>query len=139
LIAKHIVPIFKQNNNGKGAGGIINIASIAGLIALPASLPYGPIKAAVLQMTRNLALDLGPFNIRVNSISPGAIDSPILQSLSESLGVNKAEFDELNSGKCLKRLGKAEEIANMTVFIASNLCQFMTGTNLVIDGGYTTV
>lgn len=139
LTTKHVVPILKQNNNGQGAGNIINIASISGVVALPNSLPYGPLKAAVLQLTRSLALDLGSFNIRVNSVTPGSIDSPAFHSLPEKFGIDPTVFNQQFFGKCLKRLGNADEIANTTVFLASDLCQFMTGTNLIVDGGYTIV
>jgi NAD(P)-dependent dehydrogenase (short-subunit alcohol dehydrogenase family) len=139
LTAKHIIPIFKQNNDGKGAGAIINISSISGTVAFPASAPYAATKAAVAQMTRNLAADFGRFNIRANSISPGTIDSPTFRLIKETHTESSAIIDDLAMGKCLKRLGKAEEIVNMAVFAASDLCQFMTGTNLVVDGGYTIV
>jgi dihydroanticapsin dehydrogenase len=135
LMAKHIVPILKKQKNGS----IINISSAAGIVAHPQFLPYSTSKAAIIQMTRNLALDLGPFNIRVNSISPGAIDSPTLYQTAAKEGLTKEEFDKEHAGKCLKRLGQPQEIANMVVFLASDLCTFITGTNIVIDGGYTTV
>jgi NAD(P)-dependent dehydrogenase (short-subunit alcohol dehydrogenase family) len=134
-MVKHIVPILKKQNNGS----IINMSSAAGLVAHPNFLPYSTSKAAIIQMTRNLALDLGSFNIRVNSISPGAIDSPTLYETAAKGGLTKQQFDEVHAGKCIKRLGQPQEIANMIVFLASDLCTFITGTNIVIDGGYTTV
>ena len=69
LMAKHIVPLLKQQRSGS----IIQFGSISGVIAQSAFVPYATTKGAVIQMTRNLALDLGPYNIRCNSISPGAI------------------------------------------------------------------
>jgi len=69
LMAKHIVPLLKQQRSGS----IIQFGSISGSIAQPAFVPYNTTKAAVIQMTRNLALDLGPYNIRCNSVSPGCI------------------------------------------------------------------
>ncbi|CAF0790887.1 unnamed protein product [Rotaria sordida] len=135
LMAKHIVPILKKQNNGS----IINFASAAGLVAHSNFLPYSTSKAAIIQMTRNLALDLGSFNIRVNSISPGAIESPTLYRTAAESGVTKEQFDAQHAGKCIKRLGHPQEVANMTVFLASDLCPFITGTNIVIDGGYTTI
>ena len=135
LLAKHIVPILKE----KRSGSIVNISSAAGLVAHSNFLPYSTSKGALLQMTRNLALDLGPFNIRVNSISPGAIDSPTLYRTAEQGGVTKEQFDEEHAGKCLQRLGHPQEIANTVIFLLSDLCSFITGSNMVIDGGYTTV
>ncbi|CAF1172196.1 unnamed protein product [Rotaria sp. Silwood1] len=135
LMVKHIAPILKKQNSGS----IINFASAAGLVAHSSFLPYSTSKAAIIQMTRNLALDLGSFNIRVNSISPGAIESPTIYRTAAETGVTKEQFDEQHAGKCIKRLGHVQEVANMTVFLSSDLCSFMTGTNIVIDGGYTIV
>ena len=69
-MAKHIVPIMKRQQE---SSSIINIASIAGMIARPQSVPYSTTKAAIIQMSKNLAVDLGPYNIRVISVSPGPI------------------------------------------------------------------
>jgi len=135
LTTKHVVPLMKKQNYGS----IINIASTGGLVAISNFLPYATTKGAIIQMTRNLALDLGSFNIRVNSISPGAIDSPTIYDTAIKNGVTKQEFDNEHAGKCLKRLGQPQEIANLVVFLASDLCTFMTGSNLVVDGGYSIV
>jgi len=135
LTAKHIAPILKK----QGSGSIVNIASIAGLVGT-GPIVYGSAKAAVIQMTRNLALDLGTFNIRVNSVSPGVIDSPTLDRMAKSVGTSRAKLDEeCIKNSCLKRLGQAQEIANMMIFLASDLCPFITGANLVVDGGYTII
>lgn len=135
LMVKYIAPILKMQNSGS----IINLASAAGLVAHSQFLPYSTTKGSIIQMTRNLALDLGSFHIRVNSISPGAIESPTLYRTAAETGVTKEQFDEEHGGKCIKRLGHPQEIANMSVFLASDLCPFITGTNIVIDGGYTIV
>lgn len=134
-MCKYIVPIMKKQNNGS----IINISSAAGIVAHSQFLPYSTSKGAIIQMTRNLALDLGSFNIRVNSISPGAIESPVIYQTAAKSGITKEQFDELHGGKCLKRLAHPQEIANMIIFLASNLCTFITGANFVVDGGYTTL
>ncbi|CAF4253143.1 unnamed protein product [Adineta steineri] len=114
LTAKHIAPIMKKQNSGS----IVNISS------------------TLVQLTRNLALDLGSFNIRVNTISPGSIDSPGRTQLAKD---NNMTIEEMNKkcmeGSCLKRIGQAEDIANLIVFVISDLCPFMTGANLVVDGG----
>ncbi|CAF1276643.1 unnamed protein product [Adineta steineri] len=135
LMIKHIVPILKKQNYGS----IINISSCGGLVAHSNFLPYSTTKGAIIQMTRNLALDLGVFNIRVNTISPGAVDSPTLYRTAAEGGVTKEEFDKEHGGKCIHRLGHPQEIANMIVFLASDLASFITGANMVIDGGYTAV
>ncbi|CAF0790923.1 unnamed protein product [Rotaria sordida] len=132
LMAKYMAPMFKKQNSGS----IVNIASTLGLIAIPNAVPYSATKGAIIQLTRNLALDLGSFNIRVNCISPGSIDSP---GRDEFAKMNNMTIEQMNDmciqGSCLKRIGQAEDIANLIVFMISDLCQFMTGTNLVVDGG----
>ena len=135
LMVKHIAPVLKKQRHGS----IVNISSCASIVAHSTFLPYSTSKGAINQLTRNLALDLGLYNIRVNSISPGAIDSPVLYESAAKGGITKEEFDKEHAGKCLKRLGHPQEIANMTVFLASDLSAFITGTNIVVDGGYTIV
>jgi NAD(P)-dependent dehydrogenase (short-subunit alcohol dehydrogenase family) len=135
LMAKHIGPIMKKQNYGS----IVNMSSVSGLTASPDWVPYSATKGAILQLTRNLALDLGSFNIRVNSVSPSAVNTPTTFAIGESRGISKNELEEALKGKCLKRLCQPEEIANLFVFLASDLCPFMTGANLVVDGGTTIV
>lgn len=134
LMVKHIVPFFKKQNSGV----IVNFASTMGVIALPNSGPYSASKAAVLQLTRNLAVDLGPFNIRVNSISPSLVNLPSIGEHAQRLGLTADMLrDVCITVSPIKRLVEAAEIANLVVFLASDLCPFMTGTNLVLDGGHT--
>ncbi|CAF3432283.1 unnamed protein product [Rotaria socialis] len=133
LMNKHIIPIFEKS------GSIIHLASAAGLVSHASFFPYATSKGAIIQMTRNLALDLDPFNIRVNSISPGAIESPTLYRTAVETGVTKTQFDENHGGKHIKRLGHPQEIANMAVFLTADLSSFTTEANGVIDGGYTIV
>ncbi|CAF1122690.1 unnamed protein product [Rotaria sordida] len=136
LVAKHVSPILKK----QGSGSIVNIASISGMVALSPYVLYSTSKGAVIQMTRNLALDLGSFNIRVNSVSPGYIDSPTIDRIAKDSGTSKGQLeDKVIKNSCLKRMCQAQEIANMMVFLASDLCPFITGANLVVDGGYTTI
>ena len=135
LVIEQIVPIFKKKNQGC----IINLASAAGLIAIPSFLPYAVSKSAIIYLSRSLAFDLSSYNIRVNSISPAAIDSPTLFRTASESGLTKDEFDREHAGKCLRRLGHPQEIANMVVFLASDLCCLMAGENIVVDGGFTIV
>lgn len=124
-----------------GTGSIVNLSSIGGLIAVEDSAVYSSTKAAVLQLTRNMALDLGIFNIRVNCVCPGFTKTPGLinicggyMNLKEDDFIKKAELSTI-----LKRIGKPEEIANAIAFLASNEASYITGTHLTIDGGYTTL
>ncbi len=136
LMAKAVVPLLKKQRSGS----IIQMASMSGWIAQPGFVPYSTSKGAILQMTRNLALDLGPFNIRCNSICPGTIRTPATDNHAVHLKLTVDEFIALESNKqCLKRLGSPQEIANIIVFLASDLCHFATGASFLVDGGYTTI
>jgi NAD(P)-dependent dehydrogenase (short-subunit alcohol dehydrogenase family) len=136
LMAKAVVPLLKKQRSGS----IIQMASISSWIAQPNFVPYSTTKGAVLQMTRNLALDLGPFNIRCNAICPGTIITQATTSYVASLNIAFDDFtaQELKR-QCLKRLGLPQEIANLTVFLASDLCHFATGASFLADGGLTTI
>jgi NAD(P)-dependent dehydrogenase (short-subunit alcohol dehydrogenase family) len=98
--------------------------------------PYSASKAAILQLTRNLALDLRSFNVRVNSISPSLVNVPPLHAHASKIGLTGEVLkDACVSASCIKQLAEPEEIANLlAVFLASDLCPFMTGANLVLDG-----
>jgi dihydroanticapsin dehydrogenase len=116
------------------------MASMSGSIAQSEFVPYSTTKGAILQMTRNLALDLGPFNIRCNSICPGTIFTPATVTHATHLNITVDELIAEESKKqCLKRLGRPEEVANLIVFLASDLCHFATGASFAVDGGYTTI
>jgi 2-keto-3-deoxy-L-fuconate dehydrogenase len=136
LMAKAVVPLLKKQRSGS----IIQVASMSGLIAQPNCVPYSTTKGAVLQMTRNLALDLGPFNIRCNAICPGTILTQATAQHAANLKITLEEVPIVEGKRqCLKRLGSPQEIANLTVFLASDLCHFATGASFLVDGGYTAI
>lgn len=116
----------------KSAGRIINISSIFGLVTREKRLAYTTSKAGLIGMTKNLALELAPYNILVNSVSPGFIDTELTRRM-----LNEKEIEGLINLVPIKKLGQPSDIANLVLFLASDLNQFMTGENLVIDGGYT--
>jgi 3-oxoacyl-[acyl-carrier protein] reductase len=136
---KYAVPYFKKQKFGT----IITLASVAAHIGQIAHANYCSTKAGVLGYTRALALDLAPYNVRVNSVSPGATDTPMLQSdvakQARDRGVSyedvKKEFEEEG---VLGRWATPEEIANGIVFLASKESSYITGADLRIDGGWTT-
>jgi NAD(P)-dependent dehydrogenase (short-subunit alcohol dehydrogenase family) len=135
-MAKAVVPLLKKQRSGS----IIQMASISSWVAQPEFVPYSTTKGAILQMTRNLALDLGPFNIRCNAICPGAILTPATTRHAANSNISLDELvAEQVKHQCLKRLGTTQEIANLTVFLASDLCHFATGASFLVDGGYTTI
>jgi len=131
---KHVLPHMRL----AGGGAIVNIASVSGFIAQPAFIPYNASKGAVLQLTRCLALDLAPDNIRVNCVCPGAILTPATERHRQVEGRDREEFlAEAASGSFMKRVGDPREVAYGALFLASDEASFVTGTPLVIDGGAT--
>lgn len=132
---KHVVEVMKS----QGGGAIVNVASINGLIAMPDWVTYNASKAAVVEMSRSMAMDLAPFSIRVNCVCPGVTDTPALQSLFVEMGVSADEaLKAYVAPRCLmKRYGKPEEIAAAITFLASDDASYMTGATVVVDGGFT--
>jgi len=121
-----------------GGGAIVNMGSISSFIAQPATMTYNATKAALVEMTRCMALDLAPFNIRVNCVCPGYIVSPALASLAAESGMEFAALEkELSRQIIMKRLGRPNEIANCVVFLSSEDASYVTGAYLMADGGMT--
>jgi len=119
-----------------GSGAIINIASASAFIATPNSSAYCASKAAVVQLSRTMAIDYAP-NIRVNSICPGPIDTPLLRRLftrynPDSPDESRRAYERMT---LLKRIARAEEVANCVVFLASDEASYVTGHAFVVDGG----
>ncbi|MCE2458111.1 MAG: glucose 1-dehydrogenase [Dehalococcoidia bacterium] len=131
---KHVLPHMRN----VGGGSIVNIASVSSFIAQPAFVPYNTSKGALLQLTRCLALDLAPDNIRVNCVCPGAILTQATEQHRQFTGEEREQFlaDAANSN-FMKRFGQPSEIAYGALFLASDESSFMTGQPLVIDGGAT--
>ena len=120
----------------KGGGSIINTASIAGMVAVRAAAAYCAAKAGVIALTRVAALEYGRYNIRVNCICPGTIDTPMIRR------VHGGEIPPQALGPSAAVLGRAaqpEEIAKMALFLASDDASFATGAPFVVDGGWTAV
>ncbi|PYV82870.1 MAG: short-chain dehydrogenase [Acidobacteria bacterium] len=120
-----------------GGGAIVNVTSISGLIAQDRSLPYNTSKAALLGLNRCLAMDLARHNIRVNAVAPGWIDTPQLRVDIELAGMTYEQSLQQNGPlHLLNRFGTADEVANAILFLASEEASFITGTCLMVDGGY---
>ena len=126
-----VVPEMTERRDG----AIIIISSIAGLKGSPTIGAYGISKAADMQLARNLALELGPHNVRVNCIAPGIIKTEFARALWEDPQV----MERVHSVTPLRRIGGPDEIAGAAVFLASPAGAFMTGNSIVIDGGATIV
>ena len=117
-----------------GGGSIIHISSIAGLRSSARFPPYGAVKAALIQYTRNQALRFAGKKIRVNSVAPGSIEFPggvWDVARREDPALYKRVLDGIPSG----RLGRPEEIAHVVLFLASDLASWITGQTIVVDGG----
>lgn len=118
------------------AGSIITLASIEGIVGTEGGSAYNASKGGVVLLTKNIAIDYGRVGIRCNAICPGFIDTPMLRSVLFSEGMDAYRESIIHQSK-LGRLGKPEEIAGAAYFLASDDASYMTGQNLVIDGGYT--
>ena len=137
LCSKYCLKAMKRSEHG----AIINIASISGFIAQPDYLTYNTSKAALLNMTRCLAMDLAKYNIRVNSVCPGTIwTENNAYFIGRDFGVDREganKHPDIGGKHLLGRVGDPEEVAKTIVFLASEEASFITGENLVVDGGYT--
>ena len=117
------------------SGVIVNIASIAmGQVGVgfPTLAHYSASKGGIVAMTETLALELAPYNIRVNAIAPGAIDTPMVESTKADPKTMEATLSRIP----LHRMGKSEEVSNLVLFLASDASSYMTGSTVVIDGGW---
>jgi NAD(P)-dependent dehydrogenase (short-subunit alcohol dehydrogenase family) len=131
---KHVIPYLKQN----GSGSIINLSSIYGIISAPDIPAYHASKGAVRLMTKTDALLYAKDKIRVNSIHPGYIWTPLVENFGkEHPGGLEAFQKEVANLHPLGHLGEPDDIAYGIVYLASDESKFMTGSELVIDGGYT--
>ena len=132
---KFSLPFLRKT--GKG-GSVVMMASISSHIAQPAFVPYNTTKGAIMQMTRCMSMDLGPERIRVNAVCPGTIDTPATTKHATKLGISKAELTKMQCKRhFIKRLGSTLDCAYATLFLASEESSFITGTSLMVDGGYT--
>lgn len=124
----------------RGGGAIVNLSSISAFIAQPHFVTYSATKAAILQMTRNIALDLAPFNIRVNAVCPGTILTQASRNHMERVGQTFEEWSaEQSASQLLGRVGNVREVAYPVIFLASDEASFITGTHLMVDGGYVAI
>jgi dihydroanticapsin dehydrogenase len=136
LVAKHVVPHMRR----AGGGAIVNLSSISSFIAQPHFVTYNATKAAVASMTRCMALDLAPDNIRVNAVAPGAVWTQIVERQCREAGLDRAAADKdpcWGGAHMIQRVAEPREIAYAILFLASDEASFITAENLMVDGGYT--
>src|SRR5262245_27650249 len=129
LCCKAAIPAMRKT----GGGSIVNIASVAGLMGMPAHFVYCAAKAGAIHMTKSLALDHGHENIRINCICPGGVRTPML---GEVIDVNdSAQIDRIGRQHALGRIAEPEEIARVSLFLCTPDASFMTGAAVTVDGG----
>jgi 3-oxoacyl-[acyl-carrier protein] reductase len=127
-ITKPVATHFLRNKNGK----IINISSVAGIVGINGQTNYCSTKAGIIGFTKSLAVELAPYNINVNGIAPGYINTDMLDQMDER---KKAEaFNRIPLGY----LGEVEDVANLAGFLCSDQSRYITGQVITIDGGLTT-
>ena len=133
---KMAIPAMRESGGG---GAIVNMSSILGLVGTPAQAAYNATKGAVRLFTKGVALECAEsgWGIRVNSVHPAYIRTPMVERYAETWGSLDAGLAALGSLHPLGRVGEAEEVANAVLYLASDEAKFVTGTELVIDGGYT--
>ncbi|MCO5236848.1 MAG: SDR family oxidoreductase [Chitinophagaceae bacterium] len=133
LMAKYTVPQMKKN----GGGSIINFSSVSGFVGQSDFATYNATKFAIRGLTKCWAQDLAPFQIRVNALCPGYIYTKAFIDSCEKLGLDIEEEDKRASAMhLLNRQGKPEEVAAAAAFLASDDASFVTGSDLLVDGGY---
>jgi glucose 1-dehydrogenase len=123
--------VVRHLQSEKRSGKIINISSVHEELPFPHFTSYCMSKGGLKMMTRNLAIELAPFGITINSVAPGAIETPINRSLLN----NPALLNALLANIPLKRLGKPDDVAEVVAFLASDSANYITGTTVVVDGG----
>jgi NAD(P)-dependent dehydrogenase (short-subunit alcohol dehydrogenase family) len=133
LVTRAAMPLLVSSH-----GTIVNVGSVAGLIGVKKRFAYCATKGAVVEMTRQLAVDY-PTEIRVNCICPGTVDTPFVEGYLEKYHKNEKEKvrAELNRRQPIGRLGRPEEVAYMALYLASPEAAFVNGSVLTIDGGWT--
>jgi NAD(P)-dependent dehydrogenase (short-subunit alcohol dehydrogenase family) len=135
LAMKHCIGPMKK----RGAGSIIAMSSVAGLIGFPGLSAYAASKHAVYGLVKTAALELGESGIRVNAIGPGPIDNRMMQSLADQMAPDDPSQQRagIESMVAMKRYGTNEEVANLSLFLASDEASYSTGGMFTVDGGYT--
>lgn len=128
LLTREISKIMKKNKYGR----IVNIASIFGVISREKRAAYSSTKSGLIGLTKATAHDLAKDNILVNSISPGFINTELTKNI-----LGEKSMKEISSSIPLKRLGDPDEIAKLVLFLTSDQNTYITGENIIIDGGYT--
>lgn len=137
LCAKLAIPALRA----RGGGNIVFVTSVQAYATLRGCVVYGAAKAGLVAAARALAVEVGEDGIRVNAIAPGTVDTPMLAR--DLQGMNRADaenfLDKVRAANALGRIGTAEEVADVVVFLVSDAARYVTGTTVVADGGFLAV
>lgn len=133
LMAKHTVPAMRA----AGRGAIVNVASIHAVATLEGFFPYGAAKAGLVGLTRNMALDYGPWGVRANAVCPGFTRTRLVQESIDRNADPAAAEAAMVQGVALRRIAEPHEIAATIAFLASDDAAYVTGAALLVDGGLT--
>ena len=131
LCCYHVAPLMIRGRHGS----IVNTASVQALATTGQTAPYAAAKAGILGLTRDLARDLGQYNIRVNGICPGCVETPMMDRSLRRGSDPQSAREKMQSAIPLRRLGSPREIADVVLFLASDLASYVSGVALPIDGG----
>jgi Tropinone reductase 1 len=126
-VTRQVFPLLKNS----GAASVINLASVAGSFDIQSGAPYGMTKSAIIQLTRNLAAEWAPLNIRVNAISPWYTQTP----LAEKVLAQPEWLEKILARTPMNRIGQPEEVASLAAYLAMDTSSYITGQNINVDGG----
>ena len=133
LCSRAVIPVMRR----RGSGTIVNVSSEQGLVGASRNAAYTATKGGVVQLTKSMAIDHAQDGIRVNSVAPGPVATPLFDRFVASVADPVAERRAILEATALKRLGRPDEIAGVIAFLASDEASYMTGAIVVVDGGLT--
>ncbi len=133
LVSRHFLPGMMERKSGV----VINVSSVAGLVGAAEASAYAASKGGIVNLSRSMALDFAPFNVRVNCLCPGMTDTAQGDTVVAHYKPGKDDKEEKRNWQPLRRIGTAEDVAKAALYLASDDSEFMTGSMFVIDGGLT--